>query len=258
MDFLAFFLFNRTEKKNNLKIKFSGRIFMGHQGPTRRDIPDPSPGTSQTKTLCKAPSSVVLDRQWPACPEIRIGASRDQRISGPQKGPAERGHVKKRQKSTRSVKHIFDTFRHFSRRAKKCKNRQEVSKTYSTLFVDFRTAPVFRPFLGVSERNFVQDNFGLVFRSVFQGIPCFLIVFPFFPKHSWLFFGKNKTSLLHAFPKTARKGRSGKDKEDLAAAFFAHVVWTKSLVAQIARCNRDVRCDSNPGVCLTPLVLTLW
>ena len=37
------------------------------------------------------------------------------KISGPQKGPAERGHVKKRQKSSKSVKNIFDTFQHFSR-----------------------------------------------------------------------------------------------------------------------------------------------
>ena len=42
-------------------------------------------------------------------------------FSGPQKGPAERGHVKKRQKSSKSVKNIFDTFRHFSRRAKNVK-----------------------------------------------------------------------------------------------------------------------------------------
>ena len=32
-------------------------------------------------------------------------------ISGPQKGPAERGHVKKSQKSSKSVKNIFDNFR---------------------------------------------------------------------------------------------------------------------------------------------------
>ena len=47
-------------------------------------------------------------------------------ISGLQKGPAERGHVKKRQKSSKSVKKFFDTFRQFSRRAKKVKNRQKV------------------------------------------------------------------------------------------------------------------------------------
>ena len=28
------------EGKNNLKIKFLGRIFLGHQAPRRRDIPD--------------------------------------------------------------------------------------------------------------------------------------------------------------------------------------------------------------------------
>ena len=50
-----------------------------------------------------------------------------------------------RQKSSKIVKNIFDTFRHFSRRAK---NRQKVSKYFSTLFDNFRAAPVFRPLLG--------------------------------------------------------------------------------------------------------------
>ena len=47
-------------------------------------------------------------------------------ISGPQKRPAERGHVK---------------------------NRQRVSKTFSTLFDNFRAAPVFRPLLGGSDEK---------------------------------------------------------------------------------------------------------
>ena len=55
-------------------------------------------------------------------------------VSGLQKGPAERGHVKKRQKSSKSVKKFFDTFRQFSRRAKNVKNRQKVSKSFSTIF----------------------------------------------------------------------------------------------------------------------------
>ena len=72
-------------------------------------------------------------------------------LSGLQKGPAERGHVKKRQKSSKSVKKFFDTFRQFSRRAKNVKNRQKVSKSFSTLFDNFRAAPFFRPLLGGSE-----------------------------------------------------------------------------------------------------------
>ena len=47
-----------------------------------------------------------------------------QTISGLQKGPVERGHVKKRQKSSKSVKNNFD---------------------------NFRAAPFFRPLLGGSE-----------------------------------------------------------------------------------------------------------
>ena len=72
-------------------------------------------------------------------------------VSGLQKGPAERGHVKTRQKSSKSVKKFFDTFRQFSRRAKNVKNRQKVSKSFSTLFDKFRAAPFFRPVLGGSE-----------------------------------------------------------------------------------------------------------
>ena len=68
-------------------------------------------------------------------------------ISGLQKGPAERGHVKKRQKSSKSVKKFFDTFRQLSRRSKNVKNRHKVSKSFSTLFDNFRAAPFFRPFL---------------------------------------------------------------------------------------------------------------
>ena len=41
-------------------------------------------------------------------------------------------------------KTIFDTFRQFSRRAKNVKHRQKVSKIFSTLFDNFRAAPVFR------------------------------------------------------------------------------------------------------------------
>ena len=37
-----------------------------------RDIP----GISRTKTLCKWPFSVVLDREWPGCPGIWVGTSR--------------------------------------------------------------------------------------------------------------------------------------------------------------------------------------
>ena len=68
--------------------------------------------------------------------------------SGLQKGPAERGHVEKRQKSSKSVKKLFDTFRQFSRRAKNVKNRQKVSKSFSTLFDNFRAGQkFFRPLL---------------------------------------------------------------------------------------------------------------
>ena len=75
-------------------------------------------------------------------------------ISGLQKGPAERGHVKKRQKSSKSVKKFFDTFRQFSRRAKNVKNRQKASKSVSTLFSTIfarHTIFFYRPLLGGSD-----------------------------------------------------------------------------------------------------------
>ena len=40
------------------------------------DIRDPDVRTSRTKTLCKWPFPVVLDKEWPGCPEIGVGASR--------------------------------------------------------------------------------------------------------------------------------------------------------------------------------------
>ena len=70
-----------------------------------------------------------------------------------QKGPAERGHVKKRQKSSKSVKKFFNTFRQFSRRAKNVKNRQKVSKSFSTLFDNFRAAPFSRPLLQSADQS---------------------------------------------------------------------------------------------------------
>ena len=57
--------------------------------------------------------------------------------AGLQKGPAERGHVKKRQKSSKSVKKFFDTFRQFSRRAKNVKKSsksQKYFRHFSTIF----------------------------------------------------------------------------------------------------------------------------
>ena len=63
------------------KTKFWGRIFLGNEEPTRRDIPDRGPGlgTSRTKTLCNSPFPVVSDREWPGYPAIWVGTSRDQK-----------------------------------------------------------------------------------------------------------------------------------------------------------------------------------
>ena len=77
---------------------------------------------------------------------------RSLRVSaGPQKGPAERGHVKKSKKSSKSVKNIFDTFRQFSRRAKNVKivkKCQYVFRHFSTIFARHQFSG---PFWGGSE-----------------------------------------------------------------------------------------------------------
>ena len=85
----------------------------------------------------------------PSGAETPTKSSENNELSGLQKGPAERGHVKKRQKSSKSVKKFFGTFRQFSRRAKNVKNRQKMSKSFSTLFDNFRAAPFFRPLLQI-------------------------------------------------------------------------------------------------------------
>ena len=64
-----------------------------------------------------------------------------QKISGPQKRPAERGP---RKKTSKSVKNLF---RHFSTFFAQDKNRQKVSKIF---FDNFRAAPYFpAPFRGL-------------------------------------------------------------------------------------------------------------
>ena len=50
------------------KDKVSGRIFLGHQGPRRRYVPD-------KKTLCKWPFFCCF-REWRGCPGIWVGTSR--------------------------------------------------------------------------------------------------------------------------------------------------------------------------------------
>ena len=74
------------------------------------------------------------------------------RVSGLQKGPAERGHVKNvknRLKVSKSFSTVFDSFRAGQ---KNVKNHQKVSKSLSTLFDNFRAAPFLRPLLGASEK----------------------------------------------------------------------------------------------------------
>ena len=79
-------------------------------------------------------------------------------IGGPQKGPAERGHVKKRQKSSKIFSTLFDIFR-VGQKTSKIVKILKVSKIFSTLFDNFRAAPVFRPLSGGSENNVAAQDF---------------------------------------------------------------------------------------------------
>ena len=82
------------------------------------------------------------------------GGSLDLVLSGQQKGPAEMGHVKQRQKSSKSDKYIFDTFRLLLRWARKIKNWQKVSKRFSTFLTIFARHQFSGPFFGASDGTF--------------------------------------------------------------------------------------------------------
>ena len=63
--------------------------------------------------------------------------------------------------TSKIVKKCQNVFRQFSRRAKNVKNRQKVSKSFSTLFDNFRAAPFFRPLLQSAEarKRHININF---------------------------------------------------------------------------------------------------
>ena len=70
---LKFFVRFIQDRKKSLKIEFLGRTSLGHQGPTRQDLPDPGPVMSRTKSFFKAPFTVVLGREWSGYPAIGSG-----------------------------------------------------------------------------------------------------------------------------------------------------------------------------------------
>ena len=65
--------------------------------------------------------------------KIQAQMSQDE-ISGLQKGPAERGHVKNRQKVSKSFSTLFDTFRAGQKTSKIVKKCQKVFRHFSTIF----------------------------------------------------------------------------------------------------------------------------
>ena len=60
--------FGFQEGKNSLKTEFLGRLLLEHQGPRRRDIPDPTLGCPGQRLYARRLFSVVLERKWPGCP----------------------------------------------------------------------------------------------------------------------------------------------------------------------------------------------
>ena len=66
-------------------------------------------------------------------------------FSGPHKGTAERGRIKKYQKSSKNVKTNFNNSRAGQKRSKSSKS---VKNNFSIPFDYFRTAPIFGPFWG--------------------------------------------------------------------------------------------------------------
>ena len=96
------------------------------------DVNDPK---GCRKTLCKKKFALIF-----LAPNI----------SGPQKGPVEKGP---RQKTSKIAKKCQDKFRHFWTIFAQGKKRRKASKIFATLFDKFRAAPIFRPLLGGGSDN---------------------------------------------------------------------------------------------------------
>ena len=113
-----------------------------------------APGPCQHSIECSSPKFKWVKQKNPNVRQATLHHSPLQAISSvrsPQscqrtaKGASGKGP---RQKSSKSVKNVFDTCRQFSRRAKKL---QKSSKSVENVFDTFRAAPVFRPLLGGSD-----------------------------------------------------------------------------------------------------------
>ena len=101
-----------------------------------------------------------------SAPEVPIVQNQRSAEGASEKGP--------RQKTSKIVKNILDSFRHFSRRAKNVKHRQNVSRISSTLFDKFRAAPVFRPLLGGYDRTVSKTIQNRLFFNYFDSFAALL------------------------------------------------------------------------------------
>ena len=84
-----------------------------------------------------------------------------QSVSGLQKGPAERGHVKERRKSSKSFSTLFDNFRAGHKASKIVKKRQKAFRHFSTTFArHLFSGPFCNPLraANVAEKRFPKNS----------------------------------------------------------------------------------------------------
>ena len=93
-----------------------------------------------------------------------------QLLSGLQKGPAERGHVKKRQKSSKSVKNLFDNFHAGQKTSKIVKKCRKVFRHFSTIFAQGQKCQKSSKSVEKFFDTFWQFSRGTIFPAPFGGL----------------------------------------------------------------------------------------
>ena len=100
---------------------------------------------SQKALQSQGIAAPIFEGSLPSCRPHSVGYTLIQRIA---KGAGGKGP---RQKNVKNRQKVSKNFQYFSTIFAQGKKRQKVSKTFSTLFDNFRAAPFFRPLLGGSD-----------------------------------------------------------------------------------------------------------
>ena len=159
-------------KKNSINMNFLLRISRGHSWPLRpprgQKVSPHHQGHRKTHFLVRTSTIFGPDvhdpkgcrktlykksLRWFFCPQYRRSC-RNSRTSVFQRIAKGAGGKGPRQKTSKIVKKCQKVFRHFSTifaQGKKRQKTSKVSKSFSTLFDNFRAAPVFRPLLQSTE-----------------------------------------------------------------------------------------------------------